>query len=149
MRSPTAFLMGFATAYFFDPQLGTRRRNVARDRAAKAARNVSSAFAKKLRFTAGKAEGVYALTRNVVTRPEVAADDATVEQRIRSEAFRTVDVQAKDIEVEVENGVATLRGSVPSDQLASDLVESVRKVAGVENVQPLLSVQAEGERDPA
>ena len=54
MRSSRAFVFGVGAAYFFDPRLGRRRRNVARDRAAKAVRKVTRTTGKKARFSAGK-----------------------------------------------------------------------------------------------
>lgn len=141
MRSPTAFLIGAGTVYFFDPQLGKRRRAGARDRTLKALRDAGRTFAKKGRFAAGKAEGVYAEARAVVTDADVATDDATVEQRIRSEAFRAAGVPAKGIEVEVRDGVATLSGPVSDDKQAADLVGAVAKVAGVDSVTTMLRIE--------
>jgi BON domain len=143
MRSASAFLIGLGTAYFFDPSRGKSRRAVARDRGAKLARRLATTLQKRTRFAAGKAEGIYARSRKAVTHPEVATDDATVEQRIRSEAFRYIDVPGNAIEVEVENGVATLTGAVTSNDLVSDLVESVSKVAGVKEVAAKVRVEAE------
>ena len=98
MHSSRAFLFGVGTAYFFDPRLGKRRRNVVRDRGAKAARDLSRTVRRRARFTAGRARGVYARGRKIVVRPEVDTGDATVEQRVRSEAFRDVGVSAAQIE---------------------------------------------------
>jgi hypothetical protein len=142
MRSASAFLIGLGTAYFFDPSLGKSRRAVARDRGAKLSRQLLRTVQKRTRFAAGKAEGLYARGRRAVTQPEVATDDATVEQRIRSEAFRDLDVSGSAIEVQVENGVAKLTGSVARDDLVSDLVESVGKVAGVKEVSAEVRVEA-------
>jgi hypothetical protein len=142
MRSASAFLIGVGTAYFFDPDRGKSRRAVARDRSAKLARRLSTTLQKRTRFAAGKAEGLYARGRKAVMQPEVATDDATVEQRIRSEAFREIDVPASAIDVEVEDGVATLTGSVSSDDLVSDLVEAVGKVAGVKEVAAKVRVES-------
>jgi hypothetical protein len=143
MRSASAFLIGLGTAYFFDPERGKSRRAVARDKGAKLVRRLVTTLQKRSRFAAGKAEGLYARSRKAVTQPEVATDDATVEQRIRSEAFRHIGVPGNAIEVDVENGVATLTGSVASDDLVSDLVEAVGKVAGVQEVESRVSVEAE------
>jgi osmotically-inducible protein OsmY len=142
MRSASAFLIGVGTAYFFDPDRGRSRRAVARDRSAKLARRLSTTVQKRTRFAAGKAEGLYARGRKAVTQPDVATDDATVEQRIRSEAFREIDVPASAIGIEVEDGVATLTGAVASDDLVSDLVEAVGKVAGVKDVAAKVRVES-------
>lgn len=140
MRTSKAFLIGVGAAYFFDPRLGRRRRNVARDRGAKVVRQVTRTAGKKARFSAGRARGVYARGRQIVVRPAVETVDAVVEQRIRSEALRDVGIPASDIELAVEDGVVTLTGSVPGDKPASDLVARVRKVPGVEDVAAMLYV---------
>ena len=71
MRSTRAFVIGIGTAYFFDPQLGKRRRDVARDRGAKAVGSVTRTVGKQARFSArGKARGAHARTGVVVAAPE-------------------------------------------------------------------------------
>jgi osmotically-inducible protein OsmY len=143
MRSANAFLIGLGTAYFFDPSLGKSRRAVARDRGAKLTRRALRTAQKRARFAAGKTEGLYARGRNAVTQAEVATDDATVEQRIRSEAFRDIDVSGNAIEIQVEDGVVTLTGAVATEDLVSDLVQSVSKVAGVKEVAAEVRLESE------
>jgi osmotically-inducible protein OsmY len=77
-----------------------------------------------------------------VPRPGVSVDDRTVEQRIRSDALRDVGLSTSEIDVEVERGVATLRGSVASRSLADDLVVRVAKVPGVRDVAAMIHVTA-------
>jgi hyperosmotically inducible periplasmic protein len=144
MRSSRAFVIGVGAAYFLDPRLGRRRRNVARDRAAKAVRKVTRNTGKKARFSAGKARGLYARSRQVVLHPAVDGDDAVVEQRIRSEALRDVGIPTSDIDLTVEDGVVTLIGSVFGDKPASDLVARVQKVPGVVDVAAMLRVVNDG-----
>jgi osmotically-inducible protein OsmY len=141
MRSSRAFLIGIGAAYFFDPRLGKRRRTVARDRGGKTVRRIARNVVRKKRFVEGRAHGLYARGRNVIARPEVAGDDATVEQRIRSEALRDLDSSARDVEIAVEDGVATVTGTVADDKRASELIASVGKVAGVEDVAAMLRVE--------
>jgi BON domain len=140
VRASRAFLIGVGTAFFFDPRLGRRRRTVARDQALRALRGFAHAIAKKSRFAAGKARGMYAFGHRLVTRPDISTDDSVVEQRIRSEAFRDLDVPASSFDVEVKGGVATVSGPVPDDDVASELVARVRKVTGVEDVTATLRV---------
>ena len=148
MRSTRAFVIGIGTAYFFDPRSGKRRRNVARDRGAKAVRQVTRTVGRKTRFSAGKARGVYARTR-VVVAPESEHGDAVVAQRIRSDALRDVDVSPADLEIGVEDGVVTLTGEVVGDKRASDLVARIGKVPGVENVAAMIHVVNEQPNDRA
>ncbi len=149
MRSTRAFVIGVGTAYFFDPRLGRRRRSVARDRGAKAMRQMTRIVGKKARFSAGKTRGYYARSRHVVARPATESADAIVEQRIRSDALRDVGVSTRDVEIDVEDGVVTLTGEVVGDKRASDLVARIGKVPGVENVAAMLHVVAEQPDDRA
>ena len=64
-------------------------------------------------------------------RPRV--DDETIAQRIRSDAFRGAGVSTRDVEVQVEDGVATLRGSVEGRAAADSLVaRTARSPASVD-----------------
>jgi hyperosmotically inducible periplasmic protein len=134
MRAKTAFLAGAGAAYFFDPAAGRRRRHVARDRSLRAVRRLGRGLSKRTRFVAGHAQGLAAETRRAVTHPSVATDDETVAQRIRSDALRDVELSTRDVDVRVEDGFATLRGSVASIDEADRLVARVRKVPGVKDV---------------
>jgi hypothetical protein len=145
MRSTKAFLIGFGTAYLFDPHQGRRRRAVARDRMMKSVRRTGRLAQKKARFTGGRLQGLGARVRALVRHRGVALDDRTVEQRIRSSALRDVGLTTSEVDVEVERGIATLRGSVASRSLADDLVTRVEKVPGVRDVAAMIRVTAEGQ----
>jgi osmotically-inducible protein OsmY len=140
--STTAFGLGFATAFFFDPRSGAGRRSVLRDRVLRLVRRARRLARRKSRYYAGKAHGVAAEARSAVVEPSAATDDATVRQRILSDALRAARVSTSDVEVDVRGGVATLRGSIASRELVDDLVEQVRKVPGVREVSPQLTVSA-------
>ena len=140
MRSKTAFLAGIGTAYFFDPDTGKRRRHMARDRSLRAVRGLGGLGVQKAKLTAGRVYGLAAVARRAVRRDDVPVDDATVAQRIRSDALRDVGVSTKDVDVRVEDGLARLKGSVASADLADKLVSRVRGVAGVRDVSAELHV---------
>jgi gas vesicle protein len=150
VRFPTGFALGAfiasVTAYFFDPQAGKRRRHVLRDRSLRAVRRLRRLAVGKTKYAAGHVKGAAAEARKTVVKPDVPTDDATVRQRILSDALREAlesDPEVRDrIEVEVEDGVATLRGPVPSESLADELVSRVREVPGVKAVSPELTVGA-------
>jgi osmotically-inducible protein OsmY len=140
MRTAKAFLLGVGAAYLFDPVAGKQRRRLIVDRVARAGRTAVRWSVKKARFGRGKLRGVLAaITRPLGTRPTMS-DDSTVVQRIRSEAFREAGVSTKDVDVDVQNGVATLRGAVESTSVADELIERVRKVQGVVGVAPMIRV---------
>jgi hypothetical protein len=140
VRSTRAFLIGAGAAYLFDPRQGRRRRNVLRDRSAAIARRTARLGTKKARFAGGHARGVLARGRRLANGRQVLSDDAKIVQRIRSDALRNVGVTTKDVEVEVEDGVATLRGTVGNRTLADDLVAQVSKVPGVRDVAAMIRV---------
>jgi osmotically-inducible protein OsmY len=146
MRSVAAFIGGVGLAYFLDPQSGKRRRHVLRDRTAAVLRRLGRRSVRKAKYVAGQAEGVAAEATSVVARgTEDDADDATVKDRILSQAFREAGVGTGAVAVDVSNGVATLRGSLDSIDLAHDLIDRVRAVPGVRTVTPRLTVPGAGQ----
>jgi osmotically-inducible protein OsmY len=142
LRLPLAFALGFATAYFLDPRHGKRRRHVLRDRALRQLRRGSRSATRRSRYRADQAKGLVAEATSVVAREE-AVDDATVRQRILSDALRSLPVAASDVRVDVSDGVASLRGVVASHTLADDLVARVREVPGVRGVSSAVAVAGE------
>lgn len=145
MRSTKAFFIGAGAAYLFDPGQGKRRRRELRDRSRKLVRVVEKKTASKAKFTTGRIRGALAVSRRLVTPTDVAVDDVTVVQRIRSDAFRHAGVSTRDVELRVEEGVATLRGSVDSPEHADALVQRVAKTPGVENVAAMLRISADAD----
>jgi osmotically-inducible protein OsmY len=137
MRSVKAFIAGAGIAYLFDPQQGKRRRHELADRTLRLLRSAGHWLRQRARFQAGRMRGIAHSVTPSEPRP---TDDATVLQRIRSDAFREAGVSTSDVEVTVEGGVATLRGSVPNASLADDLVDEVRKVPGVRDVASHIGV---------
>jgi BON domain len=155
MRSTKAFLIGAGTAYLLDPGHGRRRRHVLRDRSRRIVRVVGRRGASKARFTSGRLRGTVASFRRLVTPADVAVDDVTVIQRIRSDAFRRAGVSTRDVELRVEDGVATISGSVDSSEHADALVQRVAKTPGVSDVAAMLRIsgdtdaETEGEAEAA
>jgi osmotically-inducible protein OsmY len=140
VRSTRAFLIGAGTAFLLDPRQGRRRRHVLRDRSLALVRRGSRLGIRKARFAGGHARGAVAVSRQLLGSPERATDDATLVQRIRSEAFRGAGVSTRDVDVRVEDGVAILRGSVTGREAADALVSRTAKVSGVRDVAAMLRV---------
>ena len=65
-------------------------------------------------------------------------DDATLAQKIETQIFRDPDVPKGQINVNVQEGVAQLRGEVPTPDMLEALVERTREVQGVREVESLL-----------
>jgi osmotically-inducible protein OsmY len=141
VRFLKAFALGAATAYLFDSRDGKRRRAMLRDRALRLLGQARGRLVGKSKHVAGHARGVAATTRSHVVPPTVETDDETVRQRILSDAFRDVPVSASNVDVQVHDGVATLRGSVDDESLVDALVRRVSQTPGVTVVKQELAVR--------
>ena len=126
--------LGALIAYFFDPQNGKLRRHVTYDRTTAFFRRRGGVAA---RSVASHAYGVSQKAQHLREEPK-EFDDATLANKVRSEALRGDEIPAGDISVNVQNGVVQLRGQVQRPDLVTTLVERTRKVQGVVDVENLL-----------
>lgn len=131
--------IGAALMYFFDPQDGARRRNMARDR-------MLAFFRQRSRDAAGGGRAVaaesYGVKEKLTHREEVPKDfdDVTLANKVRTELFRPEDAPKGDVNINVEDGVVYLRGEVERPELIDDLVDRAKAVQGVQGVENLLHV---------
>jgi osmotically-inducible protein OsmY len=127
--------VGAAAAYLFDPDSGNGRRarlrdqaealvRQSRERADGLSRHAGNVIEGKLHELGGAAD----LDR--------AMDDGTIADRIRSEVLGRRGMDG--VVVNVENGVAQLRGSAPTAAWIEDIVDRTRAVAGVLEVENLM-----------
>jgi osmotically-inducible protein OsmY len=65
-------------------------------------------------------------------------DDVTLTHKVQSEIFRDADAPKADVSVDVEAGVAHLRGTVEDDRWIDRLADDAKKVDGVKGVENLL-----------
>jgi osmotically-inducible protein OsmY len=114
--------IGAAAAHFLDPQSGRRRRHQMRDQASQAA---------------DKAKGAVATATPSPTRVE-DVDDVTLARKVETEIFRAPDAPKGDVSVDVQAGVASLRGEVADEQWITRLGEEAEKVDGIQGVNNLL-----------
>ena len=104
--------LGWALAYFLDPENGARRRNTTRDRLL--------AF---LRQTARQSQAVsqtaYATKQKVTHRQEEPKefDDVTLAHKVETELFRDPDIPKGQININAVDGVVELRGEVKRPEL--------------------------------
>ena len=144
MRTLRGLVLGAGIAYLFDPQNGKARRTTLVDRTGRLLRRLGRLTARKTRYAKGHLRGVAApLRQDDAPR---ATDDGTVLQRIRSEALRDVGVSTTEVDVTVADGIVSLRGEVASATLVDDLVDRVRLVPGVRDVDAMIRVGA-GEQE--
>ena len=136
---------GFAAAWFLDPDQGARRR----DQALSFARDKKAAATAQATRAAEQAKGAAVKASPVGGREpaEERLNDPALQAKIESEAFREAEVPADRVSVNVEDGVAYLRGELEDGDASERLVEAVRKVDGVRDVQSLL--HGPGEPAPA
>ena len=66
------------------------------------------------------------------------ADDQTLADRVRSEIFRDHDAPKGGVSVDVQAGVAYLRGEVPDQQWVERFGTAARNVTGITGVKNLL-----------
>jgi|tagenome__1003787_1003787.scaffolds.fasta_scaffold20941589_2 osmotically-inducible protein OsmY len=128
---------GAAAAHFLDPQSGRRRRAVARDQAISKAKQGASAAQSQAQHAAGKVQGAAAGATPSSTRLE-DADDVTLARKVETEIFRDPAAPKGDVSVDVQAGVAYLRGAVNDASWIERLGEAARQVDGVTSVKNLL-----------
>jgi hypothetical protein len=133
-------VLGALLAYFFDPQNGKRRRHTTVDRTTGFFRSGARKSERTGRAVAAEAYGVSQKVRHLREEPK-EFDDATLADKVRSEVFRPADAPKGDVSVNVQKGVVQLRGQVERPELIEELVEKVRTVQGVKDVENLLHLR--------
>jgi osmotically-inducible protein OsmY len=141
--------VGAVLTYLFDRERGRERRARLREQAMSTAQRTSGRLATQGEpfsvvsvaveriGTIGSRFGVGSIgATGSVT--EEAVDDATLVDRIRSEALGDAHIPAGEINVDVADGVATLRGELSDPALIDEIVDRVRVVPGVAGVENLL-----------
>jgi osmotically-inducible protein OsmY len=133
-------IVGAAGAYFLDPDNGTRRRHIARDRAFATGRDVVAEAERKGRYAEGFVEGAVAKATPGTGRSAEELNDPALARKVESEIFRPADAPKGKVNVNVEDHIVYLRGHLDSAEQAEELVEAARKVDGVRDVESLIKV---------
>jgi osmotically-inducible protein OsmY len=135
---------GFAAAWFLDPNDGTRRRHVVRDKAMKYARKGTAEAVRKADYAAGHAKGaVSTATPSSREDAEERLNDPALARKVESEVFRDDELPKGSISVNAEHGVVYFRGEVPSQELMDELTTRARAVEGVRSVENLTHLPGE------
>jgi osmotically-inducible protein OsmY len=131
---------GFAAAWFLDPNDGARRRNVARDKALKYARQGKDEAVRRAGYAAGQIKGVAVQKAPVGGREDAAErlNDPALKDKVESEIFREPDAPKDKVSVNVEDGVVYLRGQLDDREAIERLRDAAGKVEGVRSVESLL-----------
>jgi osmotically-inducible protein OsmY len=124
--------------FFFDPQNGARRRNMARDRFVAIFRQGGRKAGRAGRAVAAEAQGLKQKATHLKEEQKPQPDDVTLARKVETEIFRGADVPKGKINVNAESGVVYLRGEIDDPDLIKDLEKAARKVQGVREVENLL-----------
>jgi hypothetical protein len=127
-----------ALTYFFDPQNGARRRNVARDRVVAFFRQGGRKAGRAGRSVGSQAYGLKQKALHVREESKPEPDDITLVRKVETAIFRDADVPKGKINVNAEGGIVFLRGEVEDASMIEDLGKAARKVQGVREVENLL-----------
>ena len=123
--------VGAALAYFLDPDRGRRRRALARDRAGSLARRAGRRAEKTARHLGGIAQGLAWRVRHPAPHIQKVPNDETLTRKVESAIFRDPGIPKGDINVNVECGIAVLRGQVQRPEHITTLGEKARAVRGI------------------
>src|SRR5829696_5332115 len=128
--------IGAAAKHFLEPS----RRNQLRDQAVSTARSGASQAATTASYAAGKAKGAVATaTPSMPGSHRIEdVDDVTLARKVETEIFRAPDAPKGDVSVDVQGGIAHLRGEVADEEWADRLAAEARNVDGIKGVENLL-----------
>lgn len=127
-----------AAAYFLDPDQGKRRRNLAQDRVAAFFRQRARGTERAKRAAGSFAAGLRERAKATVREEPAPGDDVTLKHKIETELFREPDAPKGSVNIDVAEGVVTLRGQVDRPEQVRDLEAKARSIAGTRDVQNLL-----------
>lgn len=121
--------------YLFDPERGARRRAGIRDKTQAMLHDAQKNVAKKGEDLVNRATGLVAEARRSLVCEAVPDDKLAA--RVHTELGRLV-TKPRTIEVIAHEGVVTLRGWAPSNEVPA-LMEGVGHVPGVKQVESQLA----------
>jgi len=128
--------LGAGLMYLLDPEMGKRRRAIARDKAIRLTHESADAAEAIAQDFSHRLGGLMAEGRSLFHRTPVP-DDVLVE-RVRSKLGRFVS-HPSSIEVSARNGCVTLRGPILAHEL-DELLACVARVPGVKEIDNQLEV---------
>ena len=136
--------LGVLTMYLFDPVSGPRRRALARDKLVRIRNNAREAAQVTAVDLKNRIRGTVAEGRSAFL--EGTVDDSVLAQRVRSKLGFLVR-QPSSIDVEATEGRVILTGPVLADEV-QQLIEGVRSVRGVADIENRLEVHERGDDVP-
>jgi uncharacterized membrane protein len=137
--------LGAGLMFVFDPVRGRRRRALARDQMAHAARILKRATGITARDLSHRAYGFWAEGGRLFQREEISDD--VLEARVRSRIGRSVS-HPHAVSVAVRDGRVTMSGPVLAHE-ANRLLSGVSSLRGLKGVENVMTVHTKAEDIPA
>lgn len=129
---------GALLAFLLDPDRGRGRRAVAGDRVAGTARRVGRQAGRFARRAAATVRGWQARANHRGQNGEPYPDDVSLAHRVETEVFRDPEIPKGRMNVNVEQGVVVIRGTVEDPSMAERIERRVLRIPGVIGVRNLL-----------
>lgn len=142
-----AAAVGAATMYYLDPQQGSRRRALVRDKAVAITNDATELARAQGRHVANTTHGVVESGRARLRRSDEPVDEVTLHERVRACLGRVVR-HAGTIQVDVSGQDVRLTGDVLARE-ERRIVKAVQHVRGVEHVENALTVHDSAEHVPS
>lgn len=139
LRGLLAALVGGAVlAFMLDPDRGRSRRALTADRVAGTARRTRRQVGRLGRRVGSTVTGWRQRAIHAGDPAAVGHDDTALAHRVETELFRDQAVPKGRLNINVENGVAVLRGMVDDEAMIASLERKVLRIPGVAGVRNLL-----------
>jgi osmotically-inducible protein OsmY len=135
---------GIGAMFFFDKDMGSRRRSLLRDQLVKLRHRSKDQFAIISEDTKNRAQGIVAETKARLT-PEPVSDDTLV-ARVRAEMGRYVS-HPKAITATANQGEVTVSGAILSKE-APSLLAALMRIPGVRQVHDHLEYYESADNIP-
>ena len=137
--------LGAALMYMLDPDRGSRRRALVRDKLASAANTIPNAIGVTARDLSNRAEGLASQVTSLFSSKEVP--DEVLVQRVRSKMGRVVS-HPHAIQVKADHGRVTLSGPILAREV-DDLLAIVSLVTSVTDVDNQLEAHEQADNLPS
>lgn len=131
---------GAATMYYLDPQMGRRRRALARDKLDAASHQISDFAQAMSKRSTNRLDGLLANARTLA-QPVKPLDDERLRERIRARMGHMVS-HPRAIDVQVADGHVTLSGKILARDVDA-MHRAVSYVAGVNSIDDQVEVHQE------